>query len=934
MRFPRTKLALALGYAVGGMVALLGVGTVAAQDQPPQPRIKVEVTGSNIPRINAETALPVQVITRDDIKKTGATTVEELLSTIAVSVQGNTNTVSASGSGATTSGVTGASLRGLGSQRTLVLINGRRIPGGGTITDSVTVDINLIPLDAVERVEVLKDGASAIYGSDAIGGVLNFVLRRDYKGGEVSYTYGAPATGARSKTVTGTAGFGDLAADRWNVMVTGKYEKEEALFGRQRGFANSGINVGANNDTTSGNTFPANFLAVDGSFGTRNPAAPNNCAPSTLDPFFPPTRCRFDPSPYVSLLPQLELGSVYATGTFRITPDIEAYAELAYARRRSNFVIQPVPISDQFALPPSHPLFNVDPYNGFDTIILKPSSPFYPTAYVQSITGGPTPDLDVRYRSFGTGLRDITDIAEQPRGVIGIKGSFMDWDFDAGFLSTETKLTERVNNGYPSLLKILPLLNSGTVNFFGPNTPEVQAELDATQFRGTAFTTKTSINSFTAKASREIWQLPAGPLAVALGGEFREEKFTVDPDPTIQTGDISGYGGNFLPVDRKRHVTAFFGELNVPIVKTLEGNVAVRYDDYQGTGSKVTPKFSLRWQPTPQILVRGAYGKGFRAPSLTELFSPQTTGVSSPGLNDPLRCGKTDNNGVVNTDSRDCGTQFPITLGGNPSLKSEESKNYTIGVVLEPVKNISLALDAFSIKLTNPIIFGVQSSDILADLDKFAALVTRGAADPNTPGLPGHIININQLNLNLGEQKIRGLDVDFRVQYPTPGYGTFKAGLNGTYFDQYEIQNLDGSFSSINGKATGITNGAGGVIPRWHHYATIGWAYGPWDFYIAQNYQLGYQDILGTFEDPTVPGFQLRHVGSYETYDVQGSYAYQGSYPWLKNLKLTVGVRNILNRDPPYSNAGGQNFFQAGYDPGYADPRGTFIYGTVTWTFK
>src|SRR6266700_8214749 len=720
MRFPRTKLAVALGYAMGGMVALLGVGTAAAQDQPaPQSKTKVEVTGSNIPRINAETALPVQVITRDDIKKTGVTTVEELLSTIAVSVQGNTNTGSPSGSGATTSGVAGASLRGLGSQRTLVLINGRRIPGGGTITDSTTVDINLIPLDAVERVEVLKDGASAIYGSDAIGGVLNFILRRVNKGGEVGYAYGAPATGARSQTVTGTAGFGDLATDRWNVMVTGKYEKDEALFGRQRGFANKGIFPFANNDTTSGNTFPANFIALDGSFGTRNPNAPNNCAPSVSDPaFFPTTRCRFDPSPYVSLLPQLELGSVYATGTFRITPDVEAYAELAYARRRSNFVIQPVPISDQFALPPSHPLFNVSPYNGdpnpdllphgADTIILSPSSPYYPTTYVQGITGGPTPDLVLRYRSFGTGLRDLTDISEQPRGVIGIKGSFMDWDFDAGFLSTETKLTERVNNGYPSLSAILPLLNSGQVNPFGPNTPEVQAELDATRFLGTAFTTKTSINSFSAKASREIWQLPAGPLAVALGGEFREEKFTVDPDPTIQTGDISGYSGNFLPVDRKRHVTAFFGALNIPLVKTLEGNVAVRYDDYQGTGSKVTPKFSLRWQPTPQVLVRAAYGKGFRAPSLTELFSPQTTGVSLPGLNDPLRCNRTDANGVVNTDSRDCGTQFPIVLGGNPSLKSEESKNYTIGVVLEPVKNVSLALDAFQIKLTNPIIFGVE----------------------------------------------------------------------------------------------------------------------------------------------------------------------------------------------------------------------------------
>ena len=914
----------ALGLA--GLAALV-VGTANAQDQA-QPRgtVKVEVTGSSIPRIQGETALPVQIITREEIQKTGAQTTEQLLATIAVAVQGNSNSVLATSAGSIASGVSSASLRGLGSQRTLVLINGRRIPGGGIITDSTSVDVNLIPLSAIERVEVLKDGASAVYGSDAIAGVINFILRHDYKGVEASATYGdSEHGGARQKIATGTFGWGDLATDRWNILVTAKYEKDEALFGRQRDFANHGIFPDVLNDVTSGNTFPANINAVDGSFGTRNPRAPANCAPSVVDPLFPPTRCRFDPSPYVSLLPQLELGNIYASGNFAITRDITAYAELAYAQRRVNTVIQPVPISDQFALPPNHPLFNVAPYNGFNTIILTPSSPFYPTSYVQGITGGPTPDLNIRYRSFGTGLRDVTDISEQPRVVVGAKGTTWNWDWDASYLSSYTKLKERVNNGYPLLTKILPLLNSGTVNLFGDNTPDIQAQLDATQFHGNAFETKTSLDSFAAKASRDIWELPAGPLALALGGEYRQEKFRINPDPTVETGDVSGYGNNFFAVDVKRHVHAFFGELNIPIVKTLEGNVAVRYDDYQGTGSKTTPKFSLRWQPMQQILVRAAYGKGFRAPSLTELFSPQTQGPSAPGLNDPLRCGKILTNGEVNQDPKDCLTQFPITLGGNPSLKPEESENTTVGVVLEPIKNVSLALDAFKIRLTNPIIFGVQPSDILANLDKFAALVTRGPPDQ---GLPGHIVNIDQVNLNLGAEKVRGLDVDLRVNFPTESWGTFKLGLTGTYFDQYEIQNLDGSFSSVNGKATGIANGAGGVIPRWKHYATVDWQYGPWDALVAQNYQLHYQDIAGTFEDPTDPAFVARKVGSYETYDLQGSYS------GFKYVKLTVGVHNIFDRAPPYSNTGGQNFFQAGYDPGYSDPRGRFWYGTVTVTFK
>src|SRR5207302_5302763 len=268
-----------------------------------------------------------------------------------------------------------------------------------------------------ERVEVLKDGASAIYGSDAIAGVINFILRKDYTGAEVNVFYGdTEHGGGKSQKYTAIGGYGDLAKDRFNVTIVGTYKKDDALFGRQRKFASSGINVGANNDTTSGNTFPANFIAADGSFGTRNPLAPDHCEPSVVSPFFPSTRCRFDPSSLVSLLPQIEAGSVFGSARYMFTPDIEGYVEASYTQNRKNYVIQPGPISDQFALPPNHPLFNVSPYNGApypdllphgaNTIILRPTSPYYPTSYVRGITGGPTPDLIVRYRSVTVGNRD------------------------------------------------------------------------------------------------------------------------------------------------------------------------------------------------------------------------------------------------------------------------------------------------------------------------------------------------------------------------------------------------------------------------------------------------------------------------------------------------------------------------------------------------
>ena len=209
----------------------------------------------------------MQVITREEIRKSGAVNVEQLLQSVSASAssQGLTN---ASASGATTGGISAVSLRGLSSLRTLVLINGRRIApyGIGFTGDSVSVDVNSIPLAAIERIEVLKDGASAIYGSDAIAGVVNFILRRDYKGGELSATYGDTTQGGASlKRVSGTVGFGDLTKDRFNLMAVASYQKEGSLFGRDRGFASSGINEAANNDTSSGNTFPANIVLLDGS---------------------------------------------------------------------------------------------------------------------------------------------------------------------------------------------------------------------------------------------------------------------------------------------------------------------------------------------------------------------------------------------------------------------------------------------------------------------------------------------------------------------------------------------------------------------------------------------------------------------------------------------------------------------------------------------
>ena len=893
-----------------------------------EPVQRVEITGSSIKRIEGETALPVQVITRKELEQSGATNVEQFMQGLGVALQGNSNSVAATASGATTGGVSSISLRGLGSQRTLVLIDGKRVSAGGTLTDSTSVDINLIPLAAVERVEVLKDGASAVYGSEAIAGVVNFILRKDYRGAEAGgYTALTQHPGGRGWGVNYLLGLGDMGTKGWNFTGTIDVRHEDAIFGRDRSFASSGINTTYFNDVTSGNTFPGNVALAPSGASTRNPAAPGligtpgSIAPpacpgpySNVDPFFSNLRCRFDPSPLVSLIPKTDTTGLFGGMRFKLTGNHELYGQAGYTHKEQETIIQPVPISDQFALPASHPLANVFPYNitgsPTSTILLTPASAFYPTAFANAQYGG-TPNLLVRYRSAETGNRDLTDIADFFRLVGGIRGTFVGWDYDASLLHVQTNLREVVNNGFPSLAAILPVLNGGNFNPFGPQPATTEAQIQASQFRGDAWKTKTTTDSAAGKVSRDLTRLPGGPLGFAVGVEERREGFKLDTPPIIQIGDISGYGGNFLPVDVSRRVTSGFTEINAPVIRGLEGLAAVRYDNYEGTGSKISPKLGVRWQPIRQALFRGSVGKGFRAPSLTELDQPQTIGVTANGVTDPARCP---------TDPNACSTQFPITLGGNTGLRPETSINRSIGFVLEPVNNISAGVDYWEVDLSNTIIFGISPQFILDNEAKFPGFVTRGAPNGACPGCPGPITNIAQTNTNLGETHVKGFDFTGLWRIPMRALGALTFNFNGTYMYRYEIQNLDGSFSSVNGMVSPITQGNGGVIPRWRHYLTADWALNPWNFAAVWQYQSHYKDIPGTFDPGAVPVHEF--VSDYSLLHVYASY----SGLFNRNLQLTAGIRNVFDKNPPYSNAGGQNYFQAGYDPGYADPRGrTFL---------
>ena len=515
MAYRRKGIAAALAYA-------LGIGSTAAwidasaQEQQNQ-RILVTVTGSNIiPRIEGETALPVQVITREDIERANIQTAAELLKTVSANMSFGSFTEVQSPVGSSQPGLAGASLRGLTYQRTLILFNGRRIANYALTGNAI--DLNVIPVAAIDRVEILKDGASAIYGSDAVGGVINFILRNSYQGAEASAQYTSPEhTGGYGEHYNVTAGYGDLASQKFNAFAMVDYQQFGGIIANDRPFARTSY-VPGQFDQTSGRSFPGN---VDTPKGTRNPTGdPNNsyqnpsCAPPLSFPTTAsPTQCRYDYVRGIDIVAPSERLNLLGTFTWQIDPDNQFFLNGNYARNRFNIAGPPTGIS------------NATTFQGINHFFLPPTSAFYPHAFAQffGIDGRP---LNIQWRSVELGPRTDAPIVEQSNVVAGMRGVVKGWNYDGAFTYSESNITDRYVEGYVRESVIIPILNSGVVNPFGFNTPDVVALMSTAKLDQTVRTGKGSLSSVDFHASNEILQLPAGPLALALGAEARQWKLT------------------------------------------------------------------------------------------------------------------------------------------------------------------------------------------------------------------------------------------------------------------------------------------------------------------------------------------------------------------------------------------------------------------------
>jgi iron complex outermembrane receptor protein len=856
---------------------------------------KVEITGSSIKRIDAETALPVQILTRDSIEKSGVTTASELLGKISASTAALTDGASFSDNGGTQRGFNGANLRGIGVSSTLILLNGRRLANFASPGAASGVDLNSIPAAAIQRVEVLKDGASAIYGADAIGGVINFITRADYQGAEVAAYYGdTQHGGAGKKIVSVSGGIGNLTTDRYNLMGVASFQNSDSLRATQRDWIGSAYQPDINLDVGSSNTFPANVRRTKASgsaTGPRlNPSAPGCNPPATIyapDSFVGSAACMYDYMHDTEIFPESKRASLLARGQFAIDAEHTLFAEVLRSQTNSIYRISPLTVTNL-----NYPV----------------SGQFYPNDLISS---NKTPlRVGMRLSEAGPRSNEVEAIAE--RVLLGIKGNFAGWDYDAAVNHSVSKVSDNYINGYVKTAEFESAFLTGNINPFGPSNATGSAALQAAKISDAARQSTGTTDAFDLKATRELFTMAGGAAGLALGAEYRREKSEFTPSALLAAGQIKGDGVS-AGFSGDRDVKALYAELNLPLLKTLEAQMAVRHDSYNDVGGTTNPKLGLRWNPAKQIVVRGSYSAGFRAPTLTDLHEPVRTGQTSGIYNDPLGCVKTAN--IDNTSNPDyCGIQPDLIKGGSATLKPETSRQFSMGVVLEPSRNISGSLDYWKIDKSDTLL--ANEGAYFSDPTGNATSAIRDTADPSLPGIPGRILSVDGRTKNIGSLTTSGIDLSLSWRLPSSDFGKLNASLNGTYVIDYKTKNTAAS-PEING--VGIFADTQ-VVQRWRHTVSLDYDFGPFGASLQQTYLRGYQD-----QNRLADG-SIRQVDAYSLWDLSGSYKMSPA------LSLRAGIKNLLDTAPPRSNQ--VYSFLAGYDASYTDSRGRFFYASMNYSFR
>ncbi|MDP3069779.1 MAG: TonB-dependent receptor [Opitutaceae bacterium] len=850
------------------------------------------VTGSNLRIGESAGAANLRVLTPAEIEASGQTNLAGLLRKIPeIGAQGFAeNRVNTS-----SPGTAGVSMRGLGVNSTLVLLNGRRVTlaplgQGGSAAGLGTeqfVDVNMIPVAAIQRIEVLKDGASAVYGADAVAGVVNIILKKDITEGVLALSYGDYTGGINAPIIRGSFFTGTKENKTSLSLIADWYERKEFKFGelpqpvkRQLLLASNTPGsfvapVGAT-DPITGQVIPAGTAQAARTFTSdRNAAGPNATFTRQLQ-----TQNTFDANAAIRPQTDAERKGVVAILRHELSSDISGFVEIGWQKNKNTEGLSPAPISN------------------LNSITLPANNPFNPFG-VALVSSNPQ---TMFFRFLELGDRLTTTRSKMERLVAGLDGKLAQgWLWDAA--ATWNKSTSHLDlKNFPAQDKVNAALadtNRATaLNLFANgttirNNPATLAGLDS----GVTRDAKTELLAFDARTTGSAFTLPAGKVAVAIGGQWREEKFS-DRRTQLQ---LLNQGTPVAPASGQRRVSAAYVEAsapltsaaqNIPGLHTLELNAAGRIESFSddGVGHTTVPRVGLRWQPVAkEITFRASWGRGFRAPALAELYLPQTTNIVF-NLPDPLRTGRPGSN------ANDTGTgQRLIRSGGNPLLAPEKSESTNLGVQLTPsaIKGLTLSVDFYTVEVKNRIGTAATPAIILANPALFGDAVVRATptASDTANNLPGELREIRTVLGNFGRTKAEGVDFAAEYRFTLHNLGRFTTRAAATLINSQTLRTRP-DLAQV--ETVGLYE-----IPRWRGDASVHWTREKLSAAVNVNYIGGFQD---TSPSPLLVKQQL-------TTDVQIGHA----LPW--GLRANVGVNNVFDRKAPATS----------FSTGYAERASNFL---------
>ena len=926
---------------------------------------KIEVTGSRIKRVDMEGANPVQVITRAELVSSGITNMGDILQEIPSVAGAGTNTAINNGG----SGAIRVSLRGLGASRTLVLLNGRRMVASGLGANS-SVDLSTIPTAVVKRVEVLKDGASAIYGSDAIGGVVNIITRDDFEGFEfnASYDVGTQENDGETKSFDVTVG---MSSDRGNAVVNAYYVQQGAQWAGDRDW--SAYDFGK--DTETGELIPggssappwgrynglnsvneANFTQLrlnedgtpdlddagaeqfdlpDGTCNSFTHGAANGPGQSEPTPAnatgydcwdWDKDTFNYAPANY-HLTPQERYG-IYASGEYDITDSMRFTTELSFNRRTSKIKLAPLPLAPLAFFGWTDAPYAADNY--------------YNQQFGPKDMNGDTVEIaDWRRRMIETGGRDSLFRVETVRAMFALDGEFsnglgyeLSYVFGANDSATQGAggvNFEKVSNAVgPSFMndqgevicgtEAAPISGCVSLNTFGtPGTDGqvTQEMMDYITFEAHDFGSNEQ-QIMSASIFGDAFELPAGTVGFAAGIEHREEKGADFPDALIALGITSG--SSRTSTQGSYTVDEVFVEANLPLLKdaplaqALEVDVAVRYSDYNTFGDTTNHKIGVRWVPFDGLMVRGTSSTAFRAPSTSDLFAGSSD--NSPEVIDPCNTNPTAfciADGVPAEGFEPIGDQLSSTKGGNVDVQPEESDIFTAGLVYTPdfVEGVSFTFDYWDIEITNAIsTLGEQLIlDNCAATGEYCDKITRFGADS---GLYGNSIDIDDRTANVGGVESSGYD--FNVRYTTDlKDGSLTLNVDSTYYATYDITLANGEI--VENAGYFLRNSGDGNFPEWKTNADLRYTTDDWSASWSVRY-------IGEVDEPFDVDSGFRTIDASIINDARFSY-------FMDNMQATIGLNNVFDEDPPFANTG----FNDNTDPSTYMTTGRHIYVSLGMSF-